>query len=55
MKILRTDNGGEFTSTMIDQLLAEKDIKRELTAADSPQENGSRNRVLQRTIFRRSA
>ena len=40
MKILRTDNGGEFTSTMIDQLLAEKDIKRELTAADSPQENG---------------
>ena len=40
MKVLRTDNGGEFTSTLIDQLLFEKNIERELTAADSPQENG---------------
>ena len=40
MKSIRTDNGGEFTSTLIDQLLVEKNVERELTAADSPQENG---------------
>jgi hypothetical protein len=36
MRVFRTDNGGEFTSTLIDQLLFEKNIERELTAADSP-------------------
>ncbi len=40
MRRIRTDNGGEFTNTMINQLLVENNVERELTAADSAQENG---------------
>jgi hypothetical protein len=51
MQSLRTDNGGEFTSTMIDQLLNEKNVSRELTTADSPQENGIAEQGITQNII----
>ncbi|KAD4384336.1 hypothetical protein E3N88_24504 [Mikania micrantha] len=40
VKALRTDRGGEFTSTKFEQLCSEHGIKRFLTAPYTPQQNG---------------
>jgi transposase InsO family protein len=40
LKALRTDRGGEFTSTEFGQYYAEHGIHRQLTAPYSPQQNG---------------
>lgn len=40
IKCLRTDRGGEFNSSEFDEFLKESGIKRQLTAAYSPQQNG---------------
>ena len=39
MKILRSDNGGEFTSNEFNEYCKEAGIKRELTIPYSPQQN----------------
>jgi len=39
IKSLRTDRGGEFTSQEFDQFCKENGIKRQLTAAYTPQQN----------------
>src|ERR1051326_1057888 len=49
IKTLRTDNGGEFTSTAFATYCKENGIKRELSVADTPQQNGVAeryNRIL---------
>ena len=46
MKTFRTENGGEFTSDAIRRLLLEKEIKREKTCPDSPEENGINERAI---------
>ena len=40
IKILRSDNGGEYTSTEINDFCKEAGIKRELTVPYNPQQNG---------------
>ncbi|CAJ2635107.1 unnamed protein product [Trifolium pratense] len=40
IKCLRTDRGGEFTSTMFNDLCSSQGIKRQLTASYTPQQNG---------------
>ena len=40
IKILRSDNGGEFTSNEFNDLCKESGIKRELTIPYNPQQNG---------------
>lgn len=40
IKIARSDRGGEFLSKEFDDYLAEKGIERQLTAPDTPQQNG---------------
>jgi len=50
IKSLRTDRGGEFTSQEFNQFCKENDIKRQLTAAYTPQKNGVAERK-NRTII----
>ena len=40
IKILRSDNGGEYTSTKFNDFYKEARIKRELTVPYNPQQNG---------------
>nr|GEW02574.1 ribonuclease H-like domain, reverse transcriptase, RNA-dependent DNA polymerase [Tanacetum cinerariifolium] len=52
LKMLRTDRGGEFTSSEFTQYCKENDIARQLTAPYSPQQNGvveRRNRTIMST------
>jgi transposase InsO family protein len=49
IQCLRTDRGGEFTSTMFNDFCSEQGVKRQLTAAYTPQQNGvseRKNRTL---------
>ncbi|KAK2451463.1 putative mitochondrial protein [Trifolium repens] len=49
MQCLRTDRGGEFTSTAFNEFCSENGVKRQLTAAYTPQQNGvseRKNRTL---------
>ena len=47
---LRTDNGGEYTSTGFQAYLASKGIEHQLTVPHSPQQNGVAER-LNRTLM----
>lgn len=50
---LRTDRGGEFTSSMFNRFCEEHGIKRQLTAAYTPQQNGvaeRRNRTIMNMV-----
>ena len=49
IKILRSDNGGEYLSTEFDQFLKSKGIEKQLTVAYTPQQNGVAER-MNRTI-----
>jgi transposase InsO family protein len=40
IKVLHSDNGGEYTSMKFDSLCREVGIKRELTVPYNPQQNG---------------
>ena len=40
IKYLRSDNGGEFTSSEFDMYCANKGIQRQLSTARTPQQNG---------------
>lgn len=40
LKVLRTDHGGEFTSTEFQVFCDEHGIKRQLTAPYTPEQNG---------------
>ncbi|KAG6469325.1 hypothetical protein ZIOFF_074038 [Zingiber officinale] len=46
IKRLRTDNGGEFTSNEFSSFCCENGIKRELSCADTPQQNGVTERKI---------
>jgi transposase InsO family protein len=49
IQCLRTDRGGEFTSTIFNEFCSEHGVKRQLTAAYTPQQNGvseRKNRTL---------
>lgn len=50
IKCLRTDRGGEFTSTAFNDFCSKNGIKRQLTAAYTPQQNGVSERK-NRTIM----
>lgn len=50
IQCLRTDRGGEFTSNMFDEFCSAQGIKRQLTAAYTPQQNGVSKRK-NRTIM----
>ena len=45
LKIFRTDNGGEFTSTEFESYLKEEGIKHEYTIPKTPQQNGVSERM----------
>ena len=50
IKCLRSDNGGEFTSKLFQQYCDENGIKRQISAARTPQQNGvaeRKNRIVQ--------
>lgn len=49
IKILRSDNGGEYLSTEFDKFLKSKGIEKHLTVAYTPQQNGVAER-MNRTI-----
>ena len=52
IQCLRTDNGGEFTSTEFTRYLQDCEIKRQLTCPNTPQQNGvaeRKNRHLAET------
>ena len=49
LKVLRTDNGGEFTSTEFEEYLKNEGVKHELTVPKCPQQNGVAER-LNRTL-----
>jgi len=40
IKVLRSDNGGEYTSNEFKDFYKEAEIKRELTISYNPQQNG---------------
>ena len=40
VKVLRSDNGGEYTSSEFDEFLKQEGIKHELTIPKSPEQNG---------------
>ena len=46
IKILRSDNGGEYTSTKFNDFRKEARIKRELTVPYNPQQNGVAERNI---------
>ena len=53
INILRSDNGGEFTSNEFNDLCKEAGIKREFTIPYNPQQNGvaeRKNRSIMNTI-----
>ncbi|GAU16044.1 hypothetical protein TSUD_339150 [Trifolium subterraneum] len=53
IKCLRTDRGGEFTSNSFNEFCSEHGIKRQLTAAYTPQQNGvseRKNRTLMNMV-----
>nr|GAT54265.1 polyprotein [Mycena chlorophos] len=50
LKILHSDNGGEFKSHVFDKYLAERGIARRLTVHDTPEHNGVAER-LNRTLL----
>ena len=50
LKILRSDNGGEYLSNEFKHYLCENGIKHELTVAYTPQQNGVAER-MNRTLF----
>lgn len=50
IKILRTDNGGEYCNERLKHFLKERGIKHELTVPYSPEQNGVAERY-NRTIF----
>jgi transposase InsO family protein len=50
IKVLRSDNGGEFVSKKFDAFLAECGIQRQTSAPYSPQQNGVAKRA-NRTIM----
>lgn len=45
MKCLRSDNGGEYTSTEFKQFCDTKGIKRHFTVPNTPQQNGVAERM----------
>ena len=45
LKVLRTDNGGEFTSTEFQEYLQQEGIKHELTVPKTPEQNGVAERM----------
>ena len=47
IKILRIDNGGEFKSDDFNKYLAKHGIKKQLSAPESPQQNGISERMNQ--------
>ena len=50
IKCLRSDNGGEFTSNEFDEFCENDGIKRQFSAAKTPQQNGvveRKNRTVQ--------
>jgi len=49
LKILRTDNGGEYTSKLFESYLSTEGIKHELTVPKNPEQNGVTER-MNRTI-----
>ena len=49
LKTLRTDNGGEFTSTEFENYLKTEGVKHELTVPKTPEQNGVAER-LNRTL-----
>ena len=53
LKILRTDNGGEFTSTQFEDFLKTEGIRHERTIPKTPQQNGVAER-LNRTLVEMS-
>ena len=50
IKTLRSDNGGEYTSTEFTSFLTKEGIKHELTIPHTPQQNGVAER-LNRTLI----
>ena len=50
LKVLRTDNGGEYTSREFEEYLRKEGIKHELTIPKCPQQNGVAER-LNRTLL----
>lgn len=50
LKVVRTDNGGEFTGRDLEEWLKEKEIKHELSPAKTPQCNGTVERVNKSVI-----
>ena len=53
IKILRSDNGGEFTSNEFKDFCKEVQIKRELTTPYNPQQNGvakRKNRAIMKQL-----
>ena len=50
IKCLRTDNGGEYTSDEFDKFCQQEGIKRQLTVAYTPQQNGVAER-MNRTLL----
>jgi transposase InsO family protein len=53
LKILRTDNGGEYVGSDVERYLEEKGIKHETTNVYTPQENGVSER-LNRTLLEKA-
>ncbi len=45
LKILRTDNGGEYTSTQFEQYLKAEGVRHELTIPKTPEQNGVAERM----------
>ena len=50
IKTLRSDNGGEYTSTKFNDFWKEKGIKRELTIPYNPQQNGVAERKNRKIV-----
>jgi transposase InsO family protein len=50
IKVLRSDNGGEYTSNEFKYLCKETGIKREFTVSYNPQQNGVTKRNNRSTI-----
>lgn len=50
IKCLRTDRGGEYNSTLFNKICKQNGIKRQLTMAYTPQENGVAERKI-RTVM----
>ena len=53
IKILRSDNGGEYTSSEFTAYMTHEGIKHEFTTPHTPQQNGAAER-LNRTLIEKS-